>query len=126
MKALDKVSDQLRAPAALPRKKSLGNRLSRTMGVLQSLSGRLKKRIISQETKYGSLIVLLIAQSLFRLRKQPGYIFVLSDTARVTDLFQTRIVTAKAVHVRVSRGKDKSVAPPINPRALEAVRAISV
>jgi len=44
MKALDKVSGQLRAPAALPRKKSIGNRLNRTMGVPQSWPGRFEKK----------------------------------------------------------------------------------
>ena len=44
MKALDKVSDQLRAPAALSRKKNIGNRLIRTIGVPQSRSGRSEEK----------------------------------------------------------------------------------
>jgi hypothetical protein len=44
MKALDKVSGQLRAPVALLRKKSIRNRLNRTMGMLQSQSGRYEEK----------------------------------------------------------------------------------
>jgi hypothetical protein len=44
MKALDKVSGQLRAPVALLRKKNIGNRLNRTMVVPQSQSGRFEEK----------------------------------------------------------------------------------
>lgn len=67
MKELDKVNGQLRAPVALPRKKGIGNRFNRMMGVPQSQSRRFEEKKISvpcQETKYGSLIVLLFAQLL--------------------------------------------------------------
>jgi hypothetical protein len=44
MKVLDKVSGQLRAPAALQRKKSIGNRLNRTVDVPQRRSGRFEEK----------------------------------------------------------------------------------